>query len=51
MCALAVIEVAQLKSLVSNADSKAFVVVSPAQEILGKGFSPLLDEQEPAAQT
>jgi len=48
MCALTVTEVAQLKSLVSSVDPNAFVVVSPAQEILGKGFSPLLDEQEPA---
>ena len=51
MCALTVTEVAHLKSLVSSVDSKAFVVVSPAQEILGKGFTPLLDEQEPEPQT
>ena len=44
MCALTVTEVAHLKSLVNTADPSAFVIVSPAQEILGKGFSPLLDE-------
>ena len=47
MCALTVTEVAHLRSLVSTADPDAFVVVSPAQEILGKGFSPLIDEDEP----
>jgi len=41
MCALTVTEVGQLKSLVLAADPQAFVIVSPAQEILGKGFSPL----------
>lgn len=41
MCALTVTEVAQLKSLVSIADPSAFVIVSPAQEVLGNGFSPL----------
>jgi len=50
MCALTVSEVAQLKSLVSTADPNAFVVVSPAQEILGKGFTPLSDEEGPPAQ-
>jgi uncharacterized membrane protein len=51
MCALTVTEVAQLKSLVSTADPNAFVVVSPAQEILGKGFTPLSDEDTPSSQT
>jgi uncharacterized membrane-anchored protein YitT (DUF2179 family) len=46
-----VTEVAQLKSLVSTADPNAFVVVSPAQEILGKGFTPLSDEDTPSSQT
>jgi uncharacterized membrane-anchored protein YitT (DUF2179 family) len=41
MCALTVTEVGQLKSLVSAADQNAFVIVSPAQEILGRGFNPL----------
>lgn len=41
MCALTVTEVGQLKALVLAEDPNAFVIVSPAQEILGKGFSPL----------
>jgi uncharacterized membrane protein len=44
LCALTVTEVAHLKSLVYAADPRAFVVVSPAQEILGKGFAPLQEE-------
>jgi uncharacterized membrane protein len=46
ICALTITEVAHLRSLVSAADPKAFVVVSPAQEILGKGFSPLVEEDD-----
>jgi len=46
MCALTVTEVAQLKSLVSTADPQAFVIVSPAQDILGKGFNPLQEEED-----
>lgn len=41
MCALTITEVNQLKSLVREADKNAFVMVMPAQEILGKGFVPL----------
>jgi uncharacterized membrane protein len=41
MCALTVTEVSLLKSLVGEVDPQAFVIVSPAQEILGKGFTPL----------
>ncbi len=41
MCALTVTEVARLKALVRAEDPKAFVVVSPAQEVLGGGFVPL----------
>lgn len=41
MCALTVTEIPQLKELVSQADPKAFVIVIPAQEILGQGFIPL----------
>ena len=52
LCALTVTEVAQLKSLVNAADANAFVIVSPTQEILGKGFAPLTGEDAPpAAQT
>ncbi len=46
MCALTITEVAQLKSLVSTADPQAFVIVSPAQDILGKGFNPLQEEAD-----
>lgn len=41
LCALTVTEVNHLKTLVNAADPAAFVIVSPAQEILGKGFMPL----------
>jgi uncharacterized membrane protein len=44
MCALTVTEVPHLKALVAQADPNAFVVVMPAQEILGKGFVPLHTE-------
>ena len=45
MCALTVTEVPQLKSLVRDEDPNAFVIVSPAQEVFGKGFMPLKDER------
>ncbi len=41
MCALTATEVPHLKAVVSNSDPQAFVIVSPAQEVLGKGFNPL----------
>ena len=41
ICALTVTEVNNLKASVAKEDPDAFVVVSPAQEILGRGFSPL----------
>jgi uncharacterized membrane protein len=41
MCALTVTEVHNLKSAVAREDPQAFVIVSPAQEILGRGFNPL----------
>ena len=46
LVALTVTEVPQLKALVSEADSNAFVIVSPAQGVFGKGFAPLDEEQE-----
>jgi uncharacterized membrane protein len=46
MCALTVTEVSQLKALANSADPSAFIIVSPAQEILGKGFAPLLNEKD-----
>jgi len=44
MCALTVTEVPQLKAVVSAQDPNAFVIVSPVQEVLGKGFAPLREE-------
>jgi hypothetical protein len=44
MCALTITEVPQLKDLVGRADPNAFVVVVPAQEVLGRGFVPLYKE-------
>lgn len=41
MVALTVTEVPHLKALVSSEDPQAFVIVSPAQSIFGKGFMPL----------
>lgn len=41
MCALTITEIYQLKSLVGEVDKNAFVMVVPAQEVLGKGFVPL----------
>jgi uncharacterized membrane protein len=41
MCALTVTEVHNLKTAVAKEDARAFVIVSPAQEILGRGFNPL----------
>lgn len=36
--AITVTEVAQLKSLVQTADPNAFMIVTPAQEVVGRGF-------------
>jgi uncharacterized membrane protein len=41
ICALTVTEVHNLKTAVAKEDPNAFVVVSNAQEILGRGFNPL----------
>ena len=41
ICALTVTEVHNLKSAVAKEDPSAFVVVSNAQEVLGRGFNPL----------
>lgn len=41
ICALTVTEVHNLKHAVAQEDPSAFVVVSAAQEILGRGFNPL----------
>jgi uncharacterized membrane protein len=44
MCALTVTEVHNLKTAVAKEDPQAFVIVSPAQEVLGRGFNPLQGE-------
>jgi uncharacterized membrane protein len=41
LVAVTVTEMPQLKSLVSAVDPNAFVIVSPAREVLGRGFQPL----------
>jgi uncharacterized membrane protein len=41
MIAMTVTEVPHLKSVVRETDSQAFVIVTPAREILGRGFMPL----------
>ncbi len=41
MIALTVTEASRLKALVRQVDPNAFIVVSPAQEVLGRGFQPL----------
>lgn len=45
LCALTVTEIPLLKELVMEEDPKAFVIVSPAQEIFGSGFQPLQEEE------
>jgi hypothetical protein len=44
LCGLTVTEAHNLKSAVAKEDPQAFVIVSPAQEILGRGFNPLAEE-------
>jgi uncharacterized membrane protein len=44
LCALTVTEVGHLKVLVSAEDPNAFVTLTPAQEVLGKGFASLQEE-------
>lgn len=44
MCALTVTEAHNLKAAVAAEDPQAFVIVSPAQEILGRGFIPLEED-------
>lgn len=44
MCALTMTEAHNLKAAVAKEDPQAFVIVSPAQEILGRGFNPLEEE-------
>jgi uncharacterized membrane protein len=44
LVALTVTEVNHLKALVSDLEPTAFVIVMPAQEVLGRGFQPLRTE-------
>lgn len=46
LCALTITEINQLKASVRKVDQKAFVMVIPAQEVLGRGFLPLEESQE-----
>lgn len=46
ICALTVTEAHNLKFAVNKEDPNAFVVVSAAQEILGRGFNPLSEEKD-----
>ena len=46
ICALTVTEINNLKMVTVKADPKAFVVISSAQNVFGRGFSPL---DEPTA--
>jgi uncharacterized membrane protein len=41
MCAITITEVSHIKDLVNKADPQAFLIVIPAQEVLGRGFIPL----------
>jgi uncharacterized membrane protein len=43
MIALTVTETNRLKALVREIDPNAFIIVSPAQEVLGRGFQPLAE--------
>lgn len=45
LCALTVTEVQHLKAVVHAEDPNAFVVVLPAQEVLGSGFQPLRESE------
>jgi uncharacterized membrane protein len=41
LVAVTITEMAHVKALVNSEDPNAFVIVAPAQEILGRGFQPL----------
>lgn len=44
LCAITISEVHNLKAAVAKEDPNAFVIVSPAQEVLGRGFNPLEED-------
>ena len=41
MVALTVTEIAQFEQLIREEDPNAFVIISPAQDVLGRGFQPM----------
>ena len=41
MVAVTITEISHLKALVREVDPNAFMIVSPASEVLGRGFQPL----------
>ncbi len=45
MCALTITEINNLKTIVAELDSSAFVITTAANEILGRGFSPLEENE------
>jgi len=45
LCALTITEINNLKTIVAEIDSNAFVITTAASEILGKGFSPLEENE------
>ena len=45
MCAVTVTEIHNLKVAVAKEDPQAFVVVSAAHEVLGRGFNPLAEDK------
>ena len=40
LCAVTEVQVPHLQEIVRRADPEAFVIVSPAEEVRGKGFRP-----------
>ncbi len=46
MCALTDTEISQLKSLVHKTDPQAFIIVSPAKGVVGKGFEPFEEQKK-----
>jgi uncharacterized membrane protein len=46
LVALTVTEIPQLRAIVSEEDPKAFVIITPAQEVFGTGFVPLQNKEQ-----
>jgi len=49
LCAITVTEVRHLEAVVRQEDPRAFVIVSPVQEIRGSGFEPLTEDDAPSS--